>query len=79
MSAYDAYLASEVDRYMNEAPTPDEDDFEDARAELGPDATEEEVEARAEQILAKRIEDSRRDAEDHAAESRLDDMNRDYY
>ena len=74
LPGFDAWLTTPPD----DGPEPREYDYDDARAELGPDATDDEVDALAWEIMQRRIDDAQADYDDHRAQSREDDEDRRY-
>lgn len=74
MRGFDAWLTNVPDY----PPEPSALDYADAREELGEDATDDEIDERANEIMAKRIQDSIEDELENAAQGRMDDYNERY-
>jgi hypothetical protein len=72
LPGFDAWLT----RTPEDGPEPSQSDYDDARAELGPDATDDEIDAAAWRIMESGIERARLDAEEAEADSRRDDWER---
>jgi len=69
LPGFDHWLTTPPD----DGPEPSDQNWRDARDLLGPDASEDQIEEKAYQLMEEEIDAARQDAEEAEAESRLDD------